>query len=92
MGIDLAGKDDNPTGMCILNPDDVRDNNGIDRTHSNCEIYTQALYTNEEILENIQEVNPPSLLLMHRYLYLKDVAVWKKIVNVQSGVIFVNRN
>lgn len=63
MGIDLAGKDDNPTGMCILNPDDVRDNNGIDRTHSNCEIYTQALYTNEEILENIQEVNPTIIVI-----------------------------
>ena len=63
MGIDLAGKDDNPTGMCILNPDDVRDNNGIDRTHSNCEIYTQTLYTNEEILENIQEVNPTIIVI-----------------------------
>ena len=51
MGIDLAGKDDNPTGMCILNQDNIRDNNGSGGTPPGCEIYTLTVYTNEEILD-----------------------------------------
>lgn len=40
MGIDLAGKDDNPTGMCILNRDNKRDDYGRGGTPPGCEIYT----------------------------------------------------
>lgn len=63
MGIDLAGKDDNPTGMCILNQDNIRDNNGSGGTPPGCEIYTLTVYTNEEILENIQVVNPTLIVI-----------------------------
>ncbi|WP_321422403.1 DUF429 domain-containing protein [uncultured Methanobacterium sp.] len=48
MGIDLAGKVDNPTGICILNTDESRE----------YEIDMGTLYTDEEILGNIDRLQP----------------------------------
>ena len=63
MGIDLAGKDDNPTGMCVLNLDTLSDNDGKGGTPSECEIYIHTVYGNDEILENIQGVNPNLIII-----------------------------
>jgi len=81
MGIDLAGKVDNPTGICILNADESR----------GYEMDMGTLYTDEEILGKINRVQP-SLIVMPHYPYQKDAAVWKRNVNVQLEVISANQN
>lgn len=63
MGIDLAGKVDNPTGMCVLKPDNGGDNNGKGDTLTGCEIYLTTQHTNEEILQKICEVNPALIVI-----------------------------
>ncbi len=53
MGIDLAGKVDNPTGICVLNIDESR----------GYEIDMGTLYTDEEILEKIEKVQPSLIVV-----------------------------
>nr|WP_319374309.1 DUF429 domain-containing protein [uncultured Methanobacterium sp.] len=53
MGIDLAGKVDNPTGICILNVDESK----------GYEIDMGTLYTDEEILEKINRVQPSLIVI-----------------------------
>lgn len=72
MGIDLAGKDDNPTGICVLNWDNDRDNNGRGVTPPEREIYLTTLYTNEEILKKICEVNPTLIVIDARLSLPKE--------------------
>ncbi|WP_237739758.1 DUF429 domain-containing protein [Methanobacterium formicicum] len=53
MGIDLAGKVDNPTGICILNADESR----------GYEMDMGTLYTDEEILGTIDRVQPSLIVI-----------------------------
>ena len=53
MGIDLAGKVNNPTGICILNADESREHN----------IDMGTLYTDEEILEKINRLQPSLIVI-----------------------------
>jgi len=53
MGIDLAGKVDNPTGICVLNADKI----------SGYEIYLGTLYSDEEVLEKISAVQPSLIVV-----------------------------
>ena len=53
MGIDLAGKVDNPTGICILNADES----------IGYEIDMGTLYTDEEILGTIDRVQPSLIVI-----------------------------
>lgn len=48
IGIDLAGKIDNPTGICVLDVDDI----------NNYGINLSTLYLDEEVLEKIDSVHP----------------------------------
>jgi len=53
MGIDLAGRMDNPTGICVLNADKIR----------GYEIYFDTLYTDEQVLEKISAVQPSLIVV-----------------------------
>ncbi|NYB51653.1 MAG: DUF429 domain-containing protein [Methanobacteriaceae archaeon] len=59
LGIDLAGKPDNPSGVCILEADE----------NKFCEVSLSTLYSDKEILDKINSIQP-SLIVMDAPLSL----------------------
>lgn len=80
MGIDLAGKDENPTGICVLN---------------NHDILLKTLYTDDEIIEEARK-NNPSLIAIDAPLSLPkgrcclekdcECAVWGHIRHAERDI------
>ena len=61
MGIDLAGRMENPTGICILSVDPV---NGHDRVGGDrIKINLNTIYTDEELFEQINNLNPSLIVI-----------------------------
>jgi hypothetical protein len=74
LGIDLAGKQENPSGIAILDGNKMK-------------LFTS--YSDDEILDLVDEVKPQVIVIDAHYHFQRVDVVLRRIANVQLEGIFV---